>query len=914
MAKQNIFVQSFNVGVVDPARLARVDLERMRLAAEDQTNLLCTVSGNMFLRPGLGFLNRTLDDSAGELQEFVFSSNDAALLEFTDQKMRVYVNDELVTRESVSTTVNHGDFSATGAWALTATDGASSTIGSGFLQLKATATGSKATAKQEVTVAAPDRGVEHSLKINVNRGPVTFRCGSTSGGDQYISETELKPGEHHLAFTPTGSSFWIFFQTTAGIRKLVEACQIEDAGVMKVTTPWSSSDLSKLRGAQSADVIFVACDGQQPRRIERRGDHSWSIVKYQVDDGPFTATTTAPVRLKPADTRGNTTLTASDNFFSEDHVGALFYLFHNGQNIEQDIAGDEVYTDPIKVTGVYNETESKSDRTWHYTISGTWSGTLRTYKSVDSVSYGYKQWRKSQTDDTVDITGNVSDVQQADNYDNSIFWYRMGFEDGAYTSGAATVSISYSGGGDYGICRVTDFTDKQTVSVEVLKPFKNTVYTDNWKEGMWSDAQDWPTAVGLAEGRLDWAGVDKVWDSVSDAYESFDETIEGDSGPISRSIAIGGVNEVQWVLPLQRVAYGTNGGVVIAKSSSLDEPLSPTNFTLKSASSIGCGPIAAVKIDGRGVYADAPLKALFELVFTSDAGDYTTAELTRLCASWYQSGIVKIAVSRRPDTRVWAVLENGKCMCMVYEPAQQVVGFIPIETDGDFESVAVLPGTVQDDVYFIVNRTINGTTHRHVEKMARDNQAVPATRARVMDGYVDGTNSPASATITGLTHLRGKQVKVWADGAPINETTVVNGLNVVSPKLFTVDLSGTITLDSAVTDYCVGLPYQGKYKSARLAYAAQGGTAMFMRKRINEIGLLMTDYARSGINVGKNFDEMYPLPAQQDYETPDDIPDLVTDEGSIPLDGEWNKDSRICITADWPANFLGLEFSIDTNG
>jgi len=40
MPRVNTYLQAFNVGVQDKKHLARVDLERMRLAAEIQTNLL----------------------------------------------------------------------------------------------------------------------------------------------------------------------------------------------------------------------------------------------------------------------------------------------------------------------------------------------------------------------------------------------------------------------------------------------------------------------------------------------------------------------------------------------------------------------------------------------------------------------------------------------------------------------------------------------------------------------------------------------------------------------------------------------------------------------------------------------------------------------------------------------------------
>jgi hypothetical protein len=47
MPKVNVYLQHFAVGVQDKKHLPRVDLERMRLAAETQTNLLPLTSGRL---------------------------------------------------------------------------------------------------------------------------------------------------------------------------------------------------------------------------------------------------------------------------------------------------------------------------------------------------------------------------------------------------------------------------------------------------------------------------------------------------------------------------------------------------------------------------------------------------------------------------------------------------------------------------------------------------------------------------------------------------------------------------------------------------------------------------------------------------------------------------------------------------
>jgi hypothetical protein len=909
MPKQNVYVQSFNAGVVDKEHLPRVDLERMRLAAEEQTNLMATVTGNMFLRPGTQYLTGTRDNKQGQLKEFVFSDKDGAVLEFTNNRMRVIVDDVPLARGAVSTAIQHPDFEDDGGWALSATAGATSEISGGKLRLTASALGSKAVAKQSVSVSGADMGKEHALRIVIDVGPVTFRCGKIASGDDYISETQLIEGVHSLAFTPTTDTFWVRFQTTSETPRRVASCTIEPAGVMEISTPWALTDVGNMRFAQSADVVFVACEGTQQQRIERRSRHSWSVVKYWADKGPFMAAPSAPVRLKPDATRGVTTLRSSDDFFTPDHVGALFKLNHNGQLIQQSLADNQVKTDPIKVTGVYNITDTIGDRDWTYTIAGTWATTLQTERSVDSDTFGFRPYRKSQGDDTVPITANVSDVVQTDQNDNAIVYYRIGFANG-YTSGVADITINYDGGGGYGICRVTQYNDPQSVQVQVIVPFKGIVYISDWLEGQWSTKRGFPSSVALSEGRLFWAGNDKFWASVSDAYDDFDETTEGDSGPINRSIAIGGVNDVQWMLPLQRLAIGTNAIEVAVKSTTLDEPLSPTNLSLKSSSSIGSAPIEPVKINGSGLFADRTGTALFELLYSSDSNDYAASELTRLCASRFKSGIIQIAVSRRPDTRVWVVLADGTCMCVLYEPAQKVVGFIPITTDGGYESACVLPGTTQDIVYCIAKRTINGQDCRYIEKMATDAQA-KASVGFVMDSAVMGTNSPASATIGGLSHLIGKQVKVWADGAPITQTVD----ELTSPKLFTVSDAGTITVDRTVTSYIVGLPYQGRYKSARLAYGAAGGTAMLRKKNLSSPGMIISDYVRSGLRFGHSFTEMWPLPAYNDYQVaPEVMADLVDEEAQLPYTDSWTTDSRLYITADWPVNFLGLAYTVDTSG
>jgi hypothetical protein len=684
---------------------------------------------------------------------------------------------------------------------------------------------------------------------------------------------------------------------------------------MTLPTAWIEADLWKMRFAQSADVVFVACDGYRPQRIERRSTRSWSVVNYQPDNGPFTLDRTRAVKLTPSATEGNGTLTSSAPFFTADHVGTLFSLFHEGFACSTQLAGESQFTDAFRVTGVNNSSDY-NDRNWFYTVSGTWAGTLRWQRSFDGADQGFRDFRLSSSTSSTDITTNVGSTANQDGDDNALVWYKLGFPPGLYTSGTATITVSYDGGGGSGVCRVTAYNSPTSVDIEILTPFHGTEATDNWRECEWSAEQIWPSAVTFAEGRLWWSGSDRLWGSVSDGFEDFDDTTEGDSGPISRSIATGGVNDTQWLLALQRLLVGTEGAVSTVKSSSFDEPLTPTNLSIKDSSSTGASSIDPARVDTRGLFVDRSNRALFELSFDGQSSDYNATQMSKLATDLFTAGIKTLAVQRRPDTRIWVINNDGSCVCVVYEPLEEVLAFIPMETDGEFESVAVLPDDAQDRVYFVINRTVNGSTVRYIEKMALDSDVKPSTTCKVMDAHASGVNSPASATIAVGTHLIGESVVVWADGAPLVST--VNGVTV--PNTYTVDGSGNITVGSAVTNWVAGLPYTARYKSAKLAYGAAGGTAMLQQKKVDEVGLIMTDFVRAGVRYGSQFDNaerpLFPPPILKGGTTaPAIVLSDVDDEEPFVFPGEWTTDSRVCVECASPntMTLVSMVISITTN-
>lgn len=853
MAKLNAAHFAFNRGVVSRLVLGRADIDRLRLSAEEQTNFIPRTLGSMMLRPGFAYLLATKDDAKARYIPFVKSTDDVALVEVTASAVRVVKDDAVITRTSVTTAVSNGTFTTdltdwtdadeSGATSLWATGGYLSLVGTKFKAAKR---------RQLVAVTAGDQNKAHCAIVTVERGLVTCRIGSTSGGDEYVSEAVLRPGEHHLAFTPTGS-FYIEFSATSEAAALVDSVSIASSGDMTITAPWAATDLPNLRWDQSGDVLFVACDGKQQRRIERRDNDSWSVCKYEPQDGPFLSENTSNIRLTPSAKTGDITVTASQPVFDSDMIGGLFRIDSVGQSVTATITSEGSFTNSIRVTGVDNA------RIFQVTLSSiTGTGTTATLQR----SIGEEgSWA-----DVTTYTTNQSNVNFDDSLDNQIVFYRLGVDTGDYSTGTITATLTYASGSIAGVVRITAYTSQTSVSAAVLKDLGGTSASEVWREGVWSGHRGWPSSVAFFEGRLWWAGKDRIIGSVSDAFESFDPDTEGDSGPINRTIGSGPVDTINWILALNRMILGAEGAEKSVRSTSFDEPLTPTLFNIKDASTQGSSNVNPVKVDKRGYYVQRGGTRVYELLIDADQQDYNSQDRTVLVPEIGEPSVIALAVQRQPDTRVHCIRSDGKVAMLVSEPAENVSAWIPVETDGVVEDAVVLPGTIEDSVYYVVKRTVNGADVRYLEKWATEAQARGGTICRMADSFVtfdrfsadSASGFPTTNVVTGLTHLAGRRVIAWCDGKAMTDA---DG----EIALFQVSATGTVTLTHLGSAYnagsgCIGLPYEGRFKSAKLAYGAQGGTALAQRKKIERLALLLADTHYKGIRVGQDYNHLDPLP------------------------------------------------------
>ena len=219
-----------------------------------------------------------------------------------------------------------------------------------------------------------------------------------------------------------------------------------------------------------------------------------------------------------------------------------------------------------------------------------------------------------------------------------------------------------------------------------------------------------------------------IWGSVVDAYDSYDPDYVGDAGPISRTIASGTSDKINWLESSLRLLIGGDLNEYAARSSSVDEPLTPTAFNVKVTSNQGSARVAASRIDSSSVFVNRTGIKIFENKLQSRGTfDYGVTDLCQIVPEIGSPGIVRMAIQRQPDTRVHCVRSDGTVALLVFDQAEDVLCWVEVDTDGEVEDAVVLPaqsGITDDYVYYVVKREINGSTVRYLEKWAQANETV----------------------------------------------------------------------------------------------------------------------------------------------------------------------------------------------
>lgn len=302
MAK--FFQPNLSGGIVSEGMYARSDTSKYNVGVKDALNMLIRAQGGMQNRAGTmlasGFDTSTEAGYQWNIP-FQFNSDDSYILEFSDEVFRVLRNGAYVL--DTATAPQTVDAVTTAATAqLTMADAAAAAV---------FAVGD--------LVYLQDPSGSHTLHQQTLK--VTGVTGAAIDFVVYDSTT---------LDTSSGASVWGAIGPTATLSK-----------VYGQFSPYSVTDLPKVKYAQDADTLFLAHPSHPPQRIQRAGDDDWVMAPVV-----FAPETPAPANFTVTQVKPNA---GSDQ--------TLWYAVAaiNGETLEESLPTAEVQqNNALQVSGNVN--------------------------------------------------------------------------------------------------------------------------------------------------------------------------------------------------------------------------------------------------------------------------------------------------------------------------------------------------------------------------------------------------------------------------------------------------------------------------------------------------------------------------------------------------------------------------------
>lgn len=233
--------------------------------------------------------------------------------------------------------------------------------------------------------------------------------------------------------------------------------------------------------------------------------------------------------------------------------------------------------------------------------------------------------------------------------------------------------------------------------------------------------------------------------------------------------------------------------------------------------------------------------------------------------------IVDMAFAQNPDFIAWMVREDGQLLSLTLARDYDTTAWARHATDGLFENVAAVPGSdSSDDVYLIANRTIGGTK-RFVEKF--DYEDIDTAFVDCASYY----NGAPTTTISGLSYLNGKTVKVFADDV-VHPDVVVSG--------------GSITLQYPVEKALVGLGYTSTLELLNPEFGDAASSSQGRKISISDIIVRLKDTINLNVNG-------VAIPFRTNTMGLDEPIPPFTGDKSVKSLG-WRSPNNVLITSDTP--------------
>jgi len=471
-----------------------------------------------------------------------------------------------------------------------------------------------------------------------------------------------------------------------------------------------------------------------------------------------------------------------------------------------------------------------------------------------------------------------------------------------------------------GLVEITTFVSATVVRGRVLIALDAATATTIWILGSsYWDSADYPGAVVFHENRLIYGGSpsfpNTFWGSEVGQFENFKPGVsDADSYAFtlnartaslirwleSRDVMVAGLEDSEWQIGLR------------------DAIITPSSIFTRRRTIHGCANIQSIVAEKSILFVERGGDKIRELNFNFETDDYIADDKTLLAEDvGGASGFKQLAVQNRPFPVIWGVNNDGDLVGMTYIRNQNLAAWHVHKTGAtaagasdasdNYESVAVIPNLTDetvDEVWVVVNRTINGSPARFVERFEKplDVDADPED-ARMLDAFT--LQETTSTTVSGLDRFDGDVVTAIRDGDPDKITT------------HTV-VAGSITIVAPVTNVVVGLPYKPLIQTMRANVPAPDGTIQAQIARISKVWLRL--FNTLGLKCGATEAGVTALNLEKSKVNQDDYYTFAADglfEGDVEFEdyeGGSNRQNFVFIVQDQPlpATVTALILEVET--
>ena len=353
---------------------------------------------------------------------------------------------------------------------------------------------------------------------------------------------------------------------------------------------------------------------------------------------------------------------------------------------------------------------------------------------------------------------------------------------------------------------------------------------------------NYPRAVTFIQQRLALASTDNepqaVYLSQTANYENF-----GYASPAKDSDAITfrmRARQVNIVRSMLAARYGlllmTSSAEWVVTGGQASDAITPSAIVIANQGYRGAAPVQPINVGEIVLFAQRSGGVIRDFSYSYGDDAWVGKDLTIMSRHLFENRSVKAwAYAQAPGSIVWVVLDDGSLVSLTYMKEHEVWAWTRHDSGADavFEDVTCIAEGGEDVPYFVVNRTIDGTEKRYIERL----------HSRAFDHVEDAFFVDCGLTyagvavshLTGLSHLEGCEVVALADG------NVVRGLRVEG---------GAVSLPFAAAKVHVGLPYAAVLQTLDLDLGAVNelGSVQGRFKSISKV-VLRVEKTR-GIFVG----------------------------------------------------------------